>query len=137
MPVRVQVPLRLQIVLYISWSDCHPDKMKVSGSSPLSTTNRVYGQMTGDSIGADCKSAVFRHGECKSLAAHNDSVTQLVEYRTFNARGMGSSPIGVTNNNKLIASGSAWCGHLTVTQEKQVGSNPIGAARNCFSGSVG
>ena len=28
-----------------------------------------------------------------------------------------------------IASGSAWCGHLTVTQEKQVGSNPIGAAK--------
>ena len=31
-----------------------------------------------------------------------------------------------------IASGSAWCGHLTVTQEKQVGSNPIGAAKCSF-----
>ena len=28
--------------------------------------------------------------------------------------------------------GSAWCGHLTVTQEKQVGSNPIGAAKYLF-----
>ena len=26
-------------MVYISWLDCHPDKMKVVGSSPTTTTN--------------------------------------------------------------------------------------------------
>ena len=38
--------------------------------------------------------------------------------------GVGSSSLSVTT----IASGSAWRGHLTVTQEKQTGSNPVGTA---------
>lgn len=32
-------------------------------------------------------------------------------------------------NRQNMVSGAAGCGHLTVTQEKQVGSNPIGTAK--------
>ena len=43
--------------------------------------------------------------------------------------------VGLTPTNPTLAChvffralGLLWCGHLTVTQEKQVGSNPIGPA---------
>ena len=34
----VQIPPHIQMVLYINWLDSDPDKIEVSGSSPLKTT---------------------------------------------------------------------------------------------------
>lgn len=34
----VQIPYTPHIVWYISWLDCHPDKMEVLGSNPSQTT---------------------------------------------------------------------------------------------------
>ena len=51
---------------------------------------------------------------CKVFAA---TVTgEMENFYSLTCKGFGLFYIG---------HGSAWCGHLTVTQEKQVGSNPI------------